>query len=333
MKCTGKNVSNRIRAFLLSAVAAVCLTGCGGGKYELAYRVDSEVSSFNVLSFQDGSRAAPFTKDLCVVAGDVAAGTELDMSQAEAALLIHVNNREALYAKNAHGRMHPASLTAVMTALVALKNGSPEQVLTATDAVKNTEAGAQLVGLNRGDVMTLDQALHILLLSGASDVALLIADNIGGSVDGFLKLMNEEALRLGATNTHFANPHGLTDEAHYTTAYDLYLMFNEAIRYESINEIIHMSTYRTAYHDKLGAPKEVNCKNSNSFLNGGVKPPDNVTVIGGKTGTTSAAGSCLVLLSKDVSGAPYISIVLKAQSKDALYTAMGALLATVKPSS
>ncbi len=331
MRCTGERVSNRIRAFLVAAASAVCMAGCGGGRYESAYRVDSEVSSFNVLSFQDGSRAAPFAGDLCVVAGDVAAGIELDMSQAEAALLLDLNGREVLYAKNAHGRMHPASLTAIMTALVALKNGSPDRMLTATDAVKNTAAGAQLAGIKSGDTMTLDQALHILLLSGASDVALMIADSIGGGVEGFLKLMNEEALRLGATNTHFANPHGLTDEAHYTTAYDLYLMFNEAIRYESINEIIHMSAYRTTYHDKIGKEKEINCKNSNAFLSGGAKPPDNVTVIGGKTGATTAAGNCLVLLSKDVSGAPYIAIILKAQSKDALYEAMGGLLAAVRP--
>ena len=125
--------------------------------------------------------------------------------------------------------MYPASLTKVMTALVALQNASPDTVLTATDSVKITESGAQLCGLKAGDTMTLDQALHILLMYSANDAAMLIAENIGGSVDHFVEMMNEEAQRLGATNTSFANPHGLSDDNHYTSAYDLYLIFNEEV--------------------------------------------------------------------------------------------------------
>ena len=103
--------------------------------------------------------------------------------------------------------------------------------------------------------MTLDQALHILLMYSANDAAMLIAENIGGSVDHFVEMMNEEAQRLGATNTSFANPHGLSDDNHYTSAYDLYLIFNEAIKYDSFNEIIHMTSYQTAYYDKDGKAK------------------------------------------------------------------------------
>lgn len=326
MRCTNKRNSQKCKAFLVMAALVACMTGCGDSKYAMSYQVDSEVSSFNVLSFNEGNKVTPFADDLCVVTGDVTRNEELDMSQVESAVLFDLNNREVLYAKNAHERMNPASLTKIMTALVALEHGSSEQLLTATDAVKITEPGAQLCGIKSGDTMTLDQALHIMLLYSANDAAMLIAENIGGSEEGFVEMMNEEAARLGATNTHFANPHGLTNEEHYTTAYDLYLIFNEAIQYESINEIIHMSTYQTTYYDKNGKAKELNMKNSNSFLNGNVKPPENVTVIGGKTGTTSAAGSCLMLLSKDINGAPYISIILKAQSRDALYSEMSDLL-------
>ena len=88
----------------------------------------------------------------------------VDMTQASAAVLFDVNNREVLYSKNAHERLYPASLTKVMTALVALKNASLDTVLTATDSVKINESGAQLCGLKSGDTMTLDQALHILLM-------------------------------------------------------------------------------------------------------------------------------------------------------------------------
>lgn len=250
----------------------------------------------------------------------------LDMTQASAAVLFDVNNREVLYSKNAHERLYPASLTKVMTALVALKNASLDTVLTATDSVKINESGAQLCGLKSGDTMTLDQALHILLMYSANDAAMLIAENVGGSVDHFVEMMNEEAMRLGATNTSFANPHGLSDDNHFTTAYDLYLIFNEAIKYDSFNEIIHMTSYQTTFYDKDGKAKELTVNSTNRFLKGDFNAPENITVIGGKTGTTNAAGHCLILLSRDVNGAPYISVILNSSASDVLYPEMVQLL-------
>ena len=214
------------------------LTGCGNISYTFPYNVNSNVSSFNVLAGTGTGKADAFASDLCVVTEDRMGDGSVDMTQASAAVLFDVNNREVLYSKNAHERLYPASLTKVMTALVALKNASLDTVLTATDSVKINESGAQLCGLKSGDTMTLDQALHILLMYSANDAAMLIAENVGGSVDHFVEMMNEEAMRLGATNTSFANPHGLSDDNHFTTAYDLYLIFNEAIKYDSFNEII-----------------------------------------------------------------------------------------------
>jgi D-alanyl-D-alanine carboxypeptidase len=213
-----------------------------------------------------------------------------------------------------------------MTALVALENASLDQVLTATDAVNITESGAQLCGLKSGDTMTLDQALHVLLMYSANDAAMLIAENIGGSVENFVEMMNEEAERLGATNTHFTNPHGLNDADHYTTAYDLYLIFNEAVKYDTFSEIIHMATYQTTFYDKNGKAKELSFKNTNGYINGNISTPENVTVIGGKTGTTAAAGHCLILLSRDTNGSPYISVILHSETGDGLYSEMSDLL-------
>ncbi|MBO4982097.1 MAG: D-alanyl-D-alanine carboxypeptidase [Lachnospiraceae bacterium] len=331
MKCTNRRkIHKRIAAVLVIAVMAMGLSGCGGSKYTMPYRADSEVSSFNVMTFSADDRVEPFAADLCVVKDDVIPGEEPDMSQAGSAVLFDLNSREVLYSKNAHERMYPASLTKVMTALVALKNASVDQVLTANEKVVVTESGAQLCGIKKGDTMTLDQALHVLLINSANDAALLIAENIGGSTEAFVEMMNEEAKRLGATNTHFANPHGLTDETHYTTAYDMYLIFNEAIKYEAFNEIIHTSNYQTTYYDRNGKAKELNLRNTNGFLNGNVQSPENITVIGGKTGTTNAAGHCLILLSKDVNGAPYISVILRCETGDALYSEMSDLLEEIK---
>ncbi len=321
MRCINRR---RISAFL-ALLTTVCLTGCGNLQYDMPYNPDSQVSGFNVISGKSQGTVEAFAADLCVVTDNVL-NDNVDMSQATAAVLFDIDNKEVMYAKNAHERLHPASLTKVMTALVALQNGSLDQVLTASDAVKITESGAQLCGLKSGDTMTLDQALHILLMYSANDVAMLIAENIGGTPEHFMEMMNAEAKRLGATNTNFMNPHGLTQEGHYTTAYDLYLIFNEAIQYEKFSEIIHMTNYQTIFYDEDGEAKELSFMNSNLFLRGDVEAPAKVSVIGGKTGTTNAAGHCLMLLSRDASGAPYVSIILRSEARDILYSEMVDLL-------
>ncbi len=326
VRCIGRKLAN-----LLCGVLAVCLLGgCGRLVYDMPYEPDSSVSSFNVVSRMDTRAAVPFAANLCVVTEDVEEeGLSLDL--AEAAILCDVNRSQALYAKNAHEQLYPASLTKVMTALVALKYGSLDQTLTATASVNITESGAQLLRLKPGDTMTLDQALHILLIYSANDVAMMVAEGVGGSVENFVAMMNEEAKAIGATNTHFANPHGLTDEEHYTTAYDLYLIFNEAIKYETFLEIIHMNSYQTTYYDAQGKPKEVDKTTTNLFLrtDSQFKAPAGVTVIGGKTGTTQAAGHCLMLLARDVGGAPYIAVVLRAENGDNLYGEMIRLLEAI----
>ena len=317
--------------FCLCLVISCFLTGCGNLTYDMAYEADFNVSSFNVLSKVDTRVAETFAANLCVVTEDVSniGGSDEYLGQATVAALFSLNDNRVLYAKNANAARNPASLTKVMTALVALKYGSLNQILTATNVVNITEAGATLAGLKAGDSMTLDQALRIMLVYSANDVALLVAEGVGGTVDHFIDMMNEEAHRLGATNTNFTNPHGLTSEKHLTTAYDMYLIFNEAIKYEAFTEIIQMPSYQTTYSDSRGNPKEFNKQSSNGFHRGSYQAPSNVTVIGGKTGTTSAAGHCLMLLVRDVGGAPYIAIVLGASSTDVLYSAMIELLSEI----
>ena len=272
-----------------------------------------------------GQTLDSFASDLCVTADDVI-NDNIDMSQATAAGLFDINNGDVLFAKNIHNKLNPASLTKILTALCALKYGNLDDVLTASENVYVNEQGAVKLGLQAGDTMTLDQALHALLLKSANDVAILIAEYLGGSVEGFADMMNETANSLGATNSHFVNPNGLTNPNHYTTAYDLYLICNEAVKYDKFIEIVHTADYTSVYHDKDGNNKEINLSTTNAYLKGETSAPDNVTVIGGKTGTTNAAGSCLVLYSRDQSGNPYISVVLQAPSRDVLYAEMTELL-------
>lgn len=328
MKCT--NSKKRFFSACLACMMLLCFSGCAGKSYSFPYDAEYGVSSFQIVQTVNASSAVPFANDLCIVGGDVSGGDvsggDAGLSAVGAALLCDVNTATVLYAQNVHERMHPASLTKVMTALVALKYGSMDQILTATSDNYITERGAVLLGLKAGDTMTLSQALYILLVYSANDVGMLIAEGVGGSVEGFVELMNEEAKALGATNTHFMNPHGLTEDNHYTTAYDLYLIFNEAIKYETFREIIHTRDYSTVYYDKDGNSKEFSKTSTNLYFRGNFEPPENITIVGGKTGTTDAAGHCLILLSRDTAGAPYISVILRAPSNDVMYPEMSDLL-------
>ena len=327
VKCTNRKRKLKISAALMAVM--VCMTGCGSTKYEMPYSPQNSVSSYQLLNIADQENVEPFAANLCVAAKDVPA-TGINLSDVGAAALFDTKNLETLYAKNVNNQMNPASLTKVMTALVALKHGSTDDVYVASENVKITESGAVLCGLQPGDKMTLDQALHILLLYSANDVAVLIAEGISGSVEEFVALMNEEAKAIGATNCNFMNPNGLTQEGHYVTAYDLYLIFQEALKYELFNEIIQTNTYSTVYMDANGAEKSVEMENSNLYLRGVYDMPSNVTVVGGKTGTTNAAGHCLVLLSRSSSGTPYISVILKDDSREKLYEDMTDLLEIAK---
>ena len=176
---------------------------------------------------------------------------------------------------------------------------------------------------------TLDQALHLLLIYSANDAAVMIAENVGGSVENFVQMMNAEAKRLGATGTNFVNTNGLSNDNHYTTAYDMYLIFNEALKYDTFTEIINMANYSTVYHDQNGAEKDITVNSTNMYLQQVQTAPSGVTVIGGKTGTTNAAGHCLIIMVRDTSGRPYVAVIMKSYDEDALYKQMNELLALV----
>lgn len=331
MKCTNDYGKNKKRICALLFCIVFALTGCGAEKYEMPYNSNYQVSSFKLMQTADANAkvAETFAADLCVVDKDIT-NSEVSLSDVASAALFEADGSNTLYARNANEQLDPASLTKVMTALVALKHGSPEQLLTAGDSVLITEPGAQLCGIKPGDTMTLEQALHILLLYSANDVANMIAEGVGGSIPGFVELMNQEAQELGATNCHFTNPNGLTEEGHYMTAYDLYLIFMEALQYELFNEIIQLPSYSTAYRTSDGGERTLEVNNSNQYLVGNYAAPEHITVIGGKTGTTKAAGHCLILLSSDSGGKRYISVIMNADSTENLYAKMSELLGAVE---
>lgn len=319
MRCT--NSAKIAILFLL----IFTLTGCGSSSFRVPYDPDTTNPAYGFDSYCIEGVAKPFAQDLCVAPEDVALQSA-DLSLAASAGLFDITHHETLFAKSVNRSLHPASLTKTMTAYLALKYGKPEDILTASENVNIAEANAQMCGYKPGDQLTLDQVLHGLLMYSGNDAGVMIAEYVSGSVEEFAALMNKEAKALGATNTNFVNPHGLTDENHYTTVYDLYLIFQAALQYDKFREIIHTTDYTSKYTDASGNEKDIHYATTNNYLSGGVRAPSNVSVIGGKTGTTKAAGNCLILVSNNAAGESYISVVMNTDDKDALYGQMNNLL-------
>lgn len=321
----GVSFNKKISILLIIMLISSFLCGCGE-KYDMPYELHNEISIFDVGQMDEEAGTYPmFAEDLCIVSGNVNEAN-VNLETAQVGAIFDINDKSALIAKNPLEQVHPASLTKIMTALVALKYAPTDQMLVASENVVITEAGAQLCGIKPGDTMTLDQALHVLLIYSANDVAIMIAEGIAGSVDNFCDLMNEEALSIGATNSHFLNPNGLTEEGHYVTAYDMYLIFKEALKYGLFNEIIQMSSYETVYYDSNGNQKELSVESTNSYVKNNSTYNGPITIIGGKTGTTAAAGHCLILYVRDPNGNPYVSVIMNADSTESLYTYMNDLL-------
>ena len=157
--------------------------------------------------------------------------------------LFDLDHGSVMFAQNIHEKSYPASITKIMTAILAFKHGNMDDIVTIPAEALNQESGSTEIGFQEGDQVTLDELLHGLLIYSGNDAAVAIAQHIGGSVDQFVEMMNQEALELGATNTHFANPSGLQDENHYTTVYDIYLMLQEAMTYPHFLEIAQLSSY------------------------------------------------------------------------------------------
>ena len=313
---------------------ACCLTAgfllCSCGKKEEAldrpYSFTERSFPVELTDSTDGY-ASLFASDLCVVT-DESQYSPSDTTS-EAAGLFDITDGQVMYSKNAFERLYPASITKVMTALIAIKYGDLTDTVTVTEDAVITEAGAPLAGIHPGDQLTMEQLLYGLMLPSGNDAGAAIAVHMAGSIDAFAELMNREAQKLGATGTHFMNPHGLTNADHYTTAYDLYLIFNEALKQPEFRKVTGTTSYTADYTDGSGNPVSTTWEGGNWYMVGQRQTPDGLTVFSGKTGTTSAAGFCLIMASRDQKEKEYISVVLKAPSRPGLYDNMTNIISKI----
>ena len=218
--------------------------------------------------------------------------------QAKAALLVDWDTETVLYAKNEHAELYPASLTKIMTALLTLEAVDQgklalDQELTATaTALDGLAADGSTAGIKVGETMTVENYLKCMLIVSANEACDVLAEGVSGSVSAFVDAMNARAAELGCKNTHFVNPNGLHDSQHYTSAWDLYLITREALKYPEFMAVCDMGV---AEIPATNLSESRRLRTTNYLLSNwraaGYLYPD---AHGIKTGSTSEAGHCLV---------------------------------------
>ncbi|MEY8516093.1 serine hydrolase [Lachnospiraceae bacterium 29-84] len=329
MKCISKRSKKKLAKALVILLSFTSIPGCGKTEpLEDAYSIYDSTKAYGLGTAAEtgGEPGTFFAEDLCVAGSEDVLSQNIQASLSEAAGLFNLKENTMEFGKNVHGQMYPASTTKILTAYVALKHGDLSEIATVTEAELELEPNSSVCGLEVGDKISLEELLYGLIICSGNDAANVIADLVSGSAEGFVSLMNEEAKALGATNSHFANPHGLQDESHYTTVYDMYLITQAAVKNEKFVTLISTASHTANLTNASGEPVAKEWTNTNRYLTGESTAPEGVTVVGGKTGTTTDAGCCLVLYSKKAGDVPYISIVFKAETKETLYEEMSELL-------
>jgi serine-type D-Ala-D-Ala carboxypeptidase (penicillin-binding protein 5/6) len=209
---------------------------------------------------------------------------------ARAAILIDSSTGKILYQKEPDLRLPPASTTKIVTAILTLESGrNLRDLLTVSKAA--TRVPASKLYLRPGQTLTIEDLLYGLLLSSANDASVVLAEGIGGSVDHFAEMMTKKANEIGATNSHFTNPHGLTAPDHYSTARDLALLFRYAMKNATFREVVQTKISSVSSNTlvrKRTIARRISVRNHNRLLwsfDG---------ALGGKTGYTLAAQKCFV---------------------------------------
>ena len=254
---------------------------------------------------------------LCGVLTVPAAALEDPAIRAKAALLVEAETGTVLYDKNIHDELSIASTTKIMSALLvfeAIDRGElrlDQQVTATATALRGLPEDGSTADIVEGETLTVEQLLYCMLVISANETCNILGEAVAGSVDAFVEQMNQRAQQLGCVNTHFANTTGLTQSGHYSSAYDLYLITREAIKHEDFMTMVNTKSYEIPPTNKTEEERVLHSTNaliSNwrlaGYLYSGAQ--------GIKTGSTDAAGQCLV--SSAVRGSrTLISVVLGAE--------------------
>ena len=237
---------------------------------------------------------------------------------AKASLIIEENSGKVIHEENSNIQNYPASVTKILTAILTLENCElTETVTVSKTAISNIPSGYVIAPLFVGEQMSVEDLLYALMLKSANDAAYVLAEHVGGSVEGFSEMMNKKAEELGCKNSHFVNPNGIHNSNHYTTAYDMYLIAKYAMKNEEFVKIVSTYQHTLSATNKYSKNDRI-MKNTNSFVNPSSRYYDE-NVKGIKTGTTLQAGNCLIT-STSKNGFDVITVVLGAKTSESKFS-------------
>ena len=224
------------------------------------------------------------------------------------AILLELNSDSTVYEYNADARLFPASLTKIMTCMLALEHGNlSDEVTVDGSLIAGMDEDASTINLVDGETMSLEEMLYAVMVPSANDASIIVANHIAGSVEKFVEMMNQKAQELGCTGTHFVNPDGLHDENHYTTPRDISIITKAALQSETFRTICATSVHELP-ETNLSAARMV--YTTNYFMSTIITPKYYwEKVVGVKTGFTTPAGRCLVALVEE-DGYSYLSVVM-----------------------
>lgn len=243
---------------------------------------------------------------------------------ATSGMVIDCIDGKILYSKNADEKLYPASLTKVLTAIIVVeKCGLHDNVTINQSAIDKVESGYLTANLKTGEVFTVEQLLNLLLISSYDDVANALAEHVAGSEEEFVKMMNEKAKEIGCTNSNFLNCHGEHDTNHYSTAHDMALIANNAVKLETIRNIAQVTEYGLPA-TTIYTGNDRYFYTSNEMLQTGSKNYYKYAK-GLKTGFTTPAGNCLMAYAEK-SGLKLVSVTMKSTTSNSRYEDSEAIL-------
>ena len=237
---------------------------------------------------------------------------------AKASLIIEENSGKVIYDDNSNIQNYPASVTKILTAILTLENCElTDKVTVSKNAISNIPSGYVIAPLFVGEQMSVEDLLYALMLKSANDAAYVLAEHVGGTVEGFSEMMNKKAEELGCKNSHFVNPNGIHNSNHYTTAYDMYLIARYAMKNEEFVKIVSTYQHALSATNKYSKNDRI-MKNTNAFVNPSSRYYDE-NVKGIKTGTTLQAGNCLIT-STSKNGFDVITVILGARTSESKFS-------------
>ncbi len=242
--------------------------------------------------------------------------------KSSAAIVMEATTGKIIYSKNGNAIKYPASTTKILTAIIAIEQSSlNDMALVSEYAVTSIPSGYTNANIQVGETLSIKDLLYALMLASANEAAVVIAEHISGSNSEFAELMNKKAIEIGCKNTHFINANGMHNKSHYTTAYDMALITQYAMKNKTFRQIVSTTSY-TLPATKVYPYNSRTFTNTNSLI---IVNKNNVpnnfyypSAIGVKTGFTSPAGNCLVSAANN-NGLEFITVILGARAKDIRY--------------